>query len=460
MTSKYKNAFLKTFIVAILLTWLPSKAIGYLVPYIALLIYALALNNLNFFLKILNIICLFVFFIVLNFIIRHSFLVHSAILSLITYSSIIVILIVPSKSAIDNLQGYKYYYKTVRWMILVQSIVAYIQILLGMSTRNTGLDADTGDVIQGTINFFSFMPDAAMGFGNQMFVINMLMMITFLLPSITLHKKNLLVIVLGFFAITLASVLHLTASWLASLIVIFGLFNPNIFNRYLLLVIFILFISAWIVYYTQPDNFTLIERYLTEYLSGESLKVLATYQGIIEMPIEYPYMHLIGVGPGQFSSKAGLIGTGQYFGEFYNPTTIPLLPQKISSPFQKYGYDLWEYTNKPDIVKWINSTMNRTFYSILSLYTELGAIIFSLIFIQFSKMIFFLRKCYLSKYLSVNNRFIAICTAINSLFIFFICFFENYLESSQAIFVGLLLIKLCYGYLKNQMSSFINTESL
>lgn len=330
---------------------------------------------------------------------------------------------------------------------MFQSVVGFVQLIVGLSLRNTNLDADTGDVIQGTINPFSFMNDAAMGFGNQMYVINLLMMITFIAPT-AFNKGNLLPILVGFLAVTFASVLHLTASWLLSLVAIFIFFNPNIFNKYLFLIVLIVCFSGWIVYYSQPDNFSLIERYFTEYIAGESLKIVSTYQAVIQMPMEFPHAYFVGVGPGQFSSKAGLIGTGQYFGEFYSPTQIPFIPQKTSIPFQKYGYDLWEYTNRPDLVKWINSTMNRTFYSLLSLYTELGVIIFTIILFQFLKLIIFFRQTFVDVNTSSANKLVAIGTATNSLFVFFICFFENYLESAQAIFVGLLLIKISYGHLK------------
>lgn len=433
----------------IILTWLPTKIIGYFMPFIILFIFGVTNNNIYFWYKSISIFLFLLLIIISNYIFRDNYLLHSGLLSIITFGGIIVTLIIPSKNYYDSKYSFDLYNSLAKKVIITQSMVGIFQLILGIINREASLDSDTGDVVQGTIHPFSFLADAAMGFGNQMFVINILLLITYFIPSITYNKSNILPTFLGFITITLASVLHLTASWLAALIFVYIFFNPNIFNKYFLFILIVTLSSILIVYYTQPSNFSLIERYAIEYFSGESLKIIATYEALVEMPNEYPLMHYFGVGPGQFSSKAGLIGTGQYFGEFYNPTEIPLLPQKISDPFQKYGYALWEYTNRPDIVKWINSTMNRTFYSILSLYTELGLFIFGAILFYILKTLFFLKSCYLNNTFSKLQKVVSFCTAINIVFICFICFFENYLESSQAIFTGLLLIKLNYGYLKN-----------
>lgn len=450
LEKKINEAFYYAIILAFVLTWLPFKSIGYFMPYISLLIFLLIANdNQRWYLSVMSLLSIS-FFVLLHFLLRTNFLLHSGLLTLITYGAIIVCFILPSRNYLSSLKTFNLYIRLVKKIIIIQSIVGIIQLILGMNIRQSNLDSDTGDVVQGTIHIFSFLPESSMGFGNQMFVINILLLITFIVPSLAYKKSNIVAILFGFTAVMVASVLHLTASWLAALFTIFFLFNPNIFNRYFIVLIIVAIFSIGTIIYTQPENYNLIERYITEYLSGESLKVLATYQAVVEMPKEFLYTHVIGVGPGQFSSKAGLIGTGQYFGDFYNPTPIPFLPQAISDPFQKYGYSLWEYTNKPDIVKWINGTMNRTFYSALSLYTELGAIVFAVILFFFLKAVLFFRKCYNCQQLSKQDKTIALCAAVNITFIFFICFFENYLETPQAIFSGILLIKLSYGYLKYQ----------
>lgn len=377
--------------------------------------------------------------------VRPNYVLHSGLLSLITYSAILIVLIIPSENYLSA-GLYKKYYQLISLLVIFQSCFGFFQLFLGMQIRNANLDSDSGDVIQGTINPFSFLPGTPMGFGNQMFVINILMLITFLISDY-LNRKTLLAIILGLIVITFASVLHITVTWLASLIIISLLFNPNIFNRYFLVLVFIIVLSVWSIYYSQPNNFALFEHYIIEYLSGESLKIVATYDAVFEMPLEYPYSPFIGVGPGQFSSKAGLIGTGQYFGEFNNPTTIPFLPQEIPPPLLNYGYDLWAYTNRPDMVMWINSTMNRTFYSILSIYTELGSIVMLIFIYRLNKVILFFRQKYIFTR-SISEKIISVSASVNILFILLIGFFENYYESSQAIFTGLLLIKLQYGYLK------------
>ena len=85
---------------------------------------------------------------------------------------------------------------------------------------------------------------------------------------------------------------------------------------------------------------------------------------------------MFGLGPGQYTSRASLISSGRYFGEFENPVKLPFLDASTASKaFNDYIFDIWEvYATNVEIYG--NSTMSRPFFSILSLVIEFGLIFF------------------------------------------------------------------------------------
>jgi hypothetical protein len=155
------------------------------------------------------------------------------------------------------------------------------------------------------------------------------------------------------------------------------------------------------------------------------------------MPAKFPLMPFIGLGPGQFSSRAALMGTGLYFGGVFNSHPLPLLPQAASGALQDYLLDLWveEASNK-----YYGSTQ-KAYFSWLSVYSEMGGLTIAAVVIT---LLLLLRRIELR---SRGNAQDLRCTAVAAgiIFLALIGIQENYWEVPQAILVGCILLKAMYA---------------
>jgi len=326
-------------------------------------------------------------------------------------------------------------------ILLIETVVAIVQLALFIIINETSLDESTGDIIQGTINPFSFISDEV-GFNNQVFTINYIFLLLYEIPYLLKTKRKYL-IVIGILVILLASVLHVVFSFALALLTSFLLigiikFRKQLF-RFFLACVFII----GMLFITQPKNFSLIGYYSNSIVSLESPKVIVIANTIAFLPEEYPDALLFGLGPGQYTSRASLISSGRYFGEFENPVKLPFLDASTASKaFNDYIFDIWEvYATNVEIYG--NSTMSRPFFSILSMVIEFGLIFSLVILILLFRYIGKIRKRYLVANLEEKKTlaYYHFANMVSVLFIFYLAFFENYLESSASICSGLLLIK-------------------
>jgi len=158
-----------------------------------------------------------------------------------------------------------------------------------------------------------------------------------------------------------------------------------------------------------------------------------------EMPQEYPAMTLFGLGPGQFSSRASLISTNLYIGGITDPRTLPFLEEQASAPAKDYLLDLWLDSEKGG-----NGSTTRPFFSWMSVYTEFGAPI-CLAIIAYSWIL--LKRLKIASQCS-EFGWRATATAMGLMFFLLLGFQENYWEVPQAIFVGLMVLKVMYSELR------------
>jgi hypothetical protein len=159
-------------------------------------------------------------------------------------------------------------------------------------------------------------------------------------------------------------------------------------------------------------------------------------RALTEMPREYPAMPFIGLGLGQFSSRAALISTGLYFGGITNPRTLPFLKDQRSQVFMEDFLDLWV-----DSVEQNQGSTTVPWFSWMSVYTELGAPALVLIF---AYVWILLRRMKLRAHTG-STRWLA--TAAGAALVLFVImgFQENYWEIPQAILIGMMLIQVSYA---------------
>jgi len=257
---------------------------------------------------------------------------------------------------------------------------------------------------------------------------------------------------IGLLAFIAASVVHVMIAGFISTLVVIVFFRKRIkinLTRRTLTIGGSLIIGFFLFTILQPDNYDNVKRGFADVGRAYSYspKGVVTTHTFTKTQWEYPTVLLIGLGPGQYTSKGSLIGSGRYFGRFYNPIDIPFVGEQMSTPFKKYIFPWWEAFQDP---AYGSSTLNRPFYSLLSLYAEFGLPAFVFLLIWFVKKIQWLRKLYIYNLpQGLHLRlFLILSCAISIITLIPLSFFENYLETPQVIFPGLILMKFAYVSLK------------
>lgn len=443
MKDDYAKYYYESFLVALLIVLLPSRILAYLVPFIALTWFIVRSGSglvlRKTFLLIFGYTLLIFGYYAVYYFQDLYFLSGNAVVAFLTYGSFIFILLLPG-TITSGTYSYEKYAKLLEWVIAIQGFVGIMQFLLVVVTGKFHILA--GDAVQGTIGLFAFVLEQP-GFGNQMFAINMVFFLLYFLPYVLVHRRGVVALVLGFVSLLLAGVLHVFISLLAGFLftVLFyyrGLLIGHLHKIVLAIALVILLILP--VQLIMPNIFRTTDMYLSLYGDGKSPKIDAMDQAFNKLPEEYPVVYLIGLGPGQFSSRAGLMSSGEYFG-----SKIALLPNITSKPFVKYFQKIWHrYAAKDD--SYGNSTMHRPYFSLLSVFAEFGAI-GSLLFLYLAIHLFLkFRKLFIvSPDEKRMHGYLYFFSGASIIFILFVSFFENYLETTQAIFPGLMLLKVFYN---------------
>ena len=360
---------------SVVILWLPLKLVSYILPLLCIAWFIVRSNSGKSLVRFLSLLFFLitaaVFYSLLYRFLDTPFIVQNVLLFFITYGTFWFLFVLPPGMALHNVPIEKYI-RVIRIVIIVESALAIVQVVLYVIINKGSFDASTGDIAQGTLNPFSFL-DPGANFNNQIFTNNLLALLTFYFPYALITKKGRGVAFLGFVAVVFASVWHLFLAFLAAVALIIILFTNSFFRlsgkRLVIGVILLVVIGSTVL--LQPRNFSLVQYYYTKVVSNDSPKSKVALRSITELPFDYPWVYVTGLGPGQYSSRAGLIGTGKYFGDFKNPTKLPFLKKKSSDAFDEYVYPVWTEvaTNRR---QYGNSTMARPFFSGLSIAIELA----------------------------------------------------------------------------------------
>jgi hypothetical protein len=431
--SLYQKAYYQAFIISLLICWSPIKILAYTAPLVALGWFILMTKSSIVLRNFLIWIFLFSSIISLHVIFNFNFVLFSALLSILTYSSFGFIFAIPSHylAGPDLLRSML---RTIQWVVLFEGALGILQAIYGF-TINKSFDAGNGDFVQGTINL-SFQTGLA--FSNPMYAVNMTLLVLGLFTYFILARKGFLSFCIGCIALIVASVVHVLVFLFTAILLSLLIFRPAILKSTASLVIIstllvIVPTLSFIVLYSNFQSFSAIYEGAAR---GDSPRVQVTERTFATMPTQYPLMPYIGLGPGQFSSRAALIGTGLYFGGPSDPTPLPL-PKAMPHALEKYLLDLWLIAASN---KFYGSTQ-QPFYSWLSVYTEMGAPIFLIIPVIGLALILKVK----SKVENYQQEVMAIAFSIGIIFIFLLGLQENYWEVPQAIFLGCMLLKVMYA---------------
>jgi hypothetical protein len=435
---QYHKAYLVAFIISLFLVWSPSNALAYLAPIIALVVFiamtksgTVIQNVIAWFLVWGIIICSYILF-------TPDFVVHSALLSVLTYSSFIVVMAIPRRF-VASLDLMDRMLKWARWIVVIEALVGITQGIYGFN-RTGSFDISNGDFVEGTIH-----PALAseLSLSNPMFAINMALLLIALLPDLILRRKGFFTVLVGSIALIMASVLHVLIMLASAGFLSILFFWPISLRRSMTYLVGTGLTAAVILaFFALRTNFSTADGFARLLLSGESYRSIAIQRAVIEMPRDYPLLPLVGLGPGQFSSRAGLIGTGLYFGGPKFPRPLPFVPQGMSQAFEDNTLDLWLRL----VETRTKGSTHLPFLSWLSVYVEWGVLVLLAVFCIVLIMLIRLR----SVVRSYPQRVLAAAFGTGVIFLLFIGMQENYWEVPQAILIGLLILKVQYSILMDQ----------
>ena len=433
--TREQKAFYQVFVGSVLLCWSPLKAVAYLAPFLALAWFVLATHDRLFKRRALLWGLVWLLLIGLHALFETTFLLPSALLSIVTYSSSAFLLVVPNRG-LSSPVLYKRILHVVSLIVLIEAALGISQASYGFFQNGT-FDLDTGDYVEGTIHP-GFEPDR--GFANPMFATNIGFSLLALWPAAVLSRKGRGTITLGALALILASVVHILIFLTVALGLSIVYFRPppTVKTKRYLRVAALLAVCA-LPFFVLKENFEGMPDLVGRFLQGQSPRAVIVLLATTEMPSQYPYMPWVGLGPGQFSSRAALIGTGMYFGGPLNPKPLPLLSAGESQAFQNYLEGL--YVAAASDAVWGSSATQKPFFSWLSVYTEFGALTLLGTFLAGAVALVRLKKSIRTP----EQHALATAVGAGILFLLFLGSMENYWEVPQAIFLGILLLKLLYA---------------
>jgi hypothetical protein len=195
-------------------------------------------------------------------------------------------------------------------------------------------------------------------------------------------------------------------------------------------------------YFALADNLAGISQVAAQAIDLEAVDIpraILLTRVFSELPDDAPQQPFVGLGLGQFSSRASLIASGLYLGGPDSPRPVPLLSPQATRLASSYCFSLLVAYKESELV--IGST-EQPFFSWLSIYTELGAIglvgvlgVISLAIRRVQRRVRERPELY--------ARGVSFVTATG--FFTLIGLQDNYWEAPQAMLLGLLLLQVLYA---------------
>jgi hypothetical protein len=438
-TSGHKaHSLVIAYIVAMILCWLPIPLIGYAVPPLCLLVYSLFSGDGAPIKRFLILTGLAFALVLIWDALEPFFLFQNGAIAYITYNMWICLacfITVKDLSSreIDRVE------KPILWMVLLQACVGIAQAAYGFTQTGT-LDFGNGDYVRGTL---SLSLDPIASFANPTYAANLSVLLLAVLRRAwvlrgSANKWRIVVLLMGTLSLILSSVVHILGMLVAGLLVAWLLMLPK--KKLLTSVVALASIAilAALVYNILNRNVAGLPRFAASFLD-ETPRGRLIQRLFVAMPEEYPLMPVIGLGPGQFCSRAGLIAGGVFFGGPRDRTrSIPLIDPELTDPLNRYHLDLW-YSS---FGSQYDGSNYRPFSSWISVYSEFGLVGFLLACLFVVRLLLRARRWRATR----EGAAMAFVFTTGVLLMFFLGFQENYWEVPQALFPGVLYLYILYRH--------------
>jgi hypothetical protein len=433
-----RRAYFLGFVAVLVGCFTPFKALGYALPGLFTLWIALhggVVRNRMFAIGFAIAAGLAVYGLVVR-----EFLIVNYLVAALTYSTVIPILAIDSRWLASRVLLGKMIAAMVP-MILVQGVIGIVQAVYG-ALQSGSFGSDNGDRVAGTI-YPHFEPENA--FSNPMFAVNMAMMllVCLSLPS-ALDRRRRRALIIGAVSLVLASVVHVLVFLVGAIVVAIFLVRspragePTTRSRLLILLLLVTGLS----YVALPDNVANISRVAEKALDLEAVDVpraIMLGRVLIDLPDEDPAQPYVGLGPGQFSSRASLIMSGMYLGGEDAPKGLPFVAPRVTRLADDYCIALMVAAR--DANADVGSSQ-QPFFSWLNVYTETGVLGLLIVFGALGRAL--LRVAVRARE-RPEVRVQSLLCAAGMMLLVLIGWQADYWEVPQAILVGALALKVLYA---------------
>jgi len=432
--SRREWAYLTAYVGVLLLCWSPFKWAAYAAPAIAIFWVIVAGRSGVVLVRVLLLAVAASLVVAAHLAWNEVFVLSSALVAMVTYSSLAVIWVFPAKHFLKpELLGRMT--DLTRNVVLVEAAFGIVQAIYGYWTSGS-FDGANGDLVQGTI-FPYFYGDGA--FANPMYGAGLTLMVLALVPLARWRRGYALAVVLGAVALVMASVVHQLIFLVLAMLLAYMWVRPRLpFSRAVVPIIAVGLATPVLVLLLLPGNLATLRDIVEQFREGSSPRRLILERVAEAMPESYPYMPVVGVGPGQFSSRAALINTGYFAGSPRAPRDYgPLIRNAIPAPMREFLFELWIANAN---YRYYGSSQ-KPFFGWLSVYTEFGAL--GLLAAAVVIVVALVRLPRRSK--DIRLGLLSFSVAAMIFFIVLLAFQENYWEVPQAVLPGLILVKVMHA---------------
>lgn len=446
-----QRRLIRLYVVVLLICFGPSKAIGALVPIVFLFGMFVYVRHqpARHLMKYIYFLGCYTVAGVLYYSAYDEFSFGSYYFFLITSSSLLVLLYdfrqLVTESVLKRMANYTLV------ILVIEAFIGISQGLFGFIKTKT-LDSSTGDYVRGTIEL-SWEP-AGTG-SNQMFAIlvSTLLLFVLALSGRQAVKEKWWSKAIVFFSWLQASVVH-TIVYLVGAIVGTKFINILWRRRHkgrarldrrgqlILSVVVVLIVSLMtLILPRNIRNLSIYGRHVSQISEDSySQKSLATYYTLYKLSQDEPLQPWVGLGTGQYSSRAALIRSGQYLS-----ANVPV-PIYVSKYTNMYILSLWEYFFQRHP---LGGSTYFPFYSWLSVYGETG-IAGTLLFIGF--ILWTARR--ITRYPSTIFPYLSLVMVVLLAYLVLLGLQDVYWEFAQAIFPAVLILRMCTQYLGREYAAY------
>lgn len=445
LRAKKQRAMLWVYVAGLLLAFGPSKALGQIAPLLvaAALIFVVQIRPIYHLAKLSLALLLYLAAGLLYWAVLPEFWWPGYLLFFVTGSAALFLLF-DFSPLLDA--AYMMRLGTITLAILaVESLLGLAQFAGAIS--RFGLGQATGDFVWGTIA----PPLNPYYAGSSPFFVVLLSTLALFVLAATPAKLRLrqmlgfgLVFLCWMAASLLHSVIYFVAAVVGALTLLAALHPKQPHNRLtarlrkarrqgtmvILAGVLILFIAGPFVYASNYARISTVLRSVTEFGPYASfLKVRTIYFTLLLLPQDVSAQPLIGIGPGQYASRAALMVSGEYLSR----ASLPFIQPHFGSYAGRY---ILPYFGQ------LSSSNHFPSSSWMALYGELGAVGIIAILLGMGRAVW--RFCRLA---SLHFPRMHLAALILLLYVGLMGLQNVYWEYTQAIFPAVLALKLMYDYM-------------